>query len=156
MLQFKRYRAGKGVDGNGSLVKLRQQWRNIKVRMALQLQQQSELLPVNTRKYLLLLFCVLFGGSSVMIILKSTASKTNAVSIKRIGKATQIERANEQRIKPDSIITNREYEKTRLFKQYLLQLRNDPAGKARFDSIVQHRPHLLDSMDLLEKMYLSQ
>ena len=78
------------------------------------------------------------------------------IRIKQLPNLHSSKDKTEIRIKADSVITHEEYRRIELFKSYLLQLKDDETNKIKFDSIMRERPHLLDSITLFEKMYLSQ
>jgi hypothetical protein len=101
-------------------------------------------------------FCVLFGGSSVAIIVHSITTKTNAVKIAKISAPAHVNDNGQSQLQPDNIITKEEYKRVLQFENYMLNLRNDSVGKKKFDSLIKSRPQLMDSIALFERMYLSQ
>lgn len=131
-------------------------WKASKRRLAIYLQRKSELVSAPVKKFCLLFFCVLFGGSSIAIIIHSATSKEQAVRVTTITKPAHPERNDLTSLAPDSVITKREYERVIGFKNYLLQLKSDSIRKQQYDSIMFIRPKLMDSINLFEKMYLSQ
>ncbi len=131
-------------------------WNSLKHRVAGYLQGKSQLLSMREKKLSLFFFCLLFGGISIYIILRSAVSKEKTVSIQKISKPALAIQDGETVLQPDSIITHREYKRIQQFKIYLLDLKNDTSGKKRFDSIILSRPRLMDSILIIEKLYLSQ
>lgn len=131
-------------------------WKTLKERFATYLQQKSEILSIQTKRYALIFFCLLFGGSSVAVIVHSSTAKEQAASITKISNPVHSIQNENNYLKPDSSITKREYDRVEQFKTYLLQIKKDSFGKNRFDSIMQARPRLIDSIHLFEKLYLQQ
>lgn len=131
-------------------------WQAFKQKLAVKLQKKSELLSTQTKKYMLIVFCILFGGRSVAIIINTVTNKVSAVKLAKISKPEHANEDGQSILQPDSIITKKEYDRVMQFENYMLALKNDSVGRKQFDSIIKSRPHLLDSIALFEKMYLSQ
>ena len=155
MLLFKKIKR-KCIPASDTKMKISLQCKALKVRIANYLQHKSELLSVQMKKYGLLFFCLLFGGSSVAVIIHSVTSETQAVSITNIAKPAHSIQDEKDYLQVDSSITKQEYDRVEQFKKYLLQLQTDSSGRKRFDSIIQARPRLIDSINLFEKLYLQQ
>ena len=155
MLLFKRHRKNIIEARNHTHDALSQQWENTKRKLACYLQQQSALLSNKSRKAFLILFTMLFSAGSIVIIINATVNRKSVLGTKQISKPSST-KGNALVTKPDSVITQEEYKRVELFKTYLLQLKGDSVNKEKFDSIIQQRPQLLDSIALFEKMYLSQ
>lgn len=156
MLLFKRNTKIRGAVATGVPNAFINKMKALKQRIAAYLQTKSELLSAKAKKYVLIFFCLLFGGSSLAIIIHASLTKEKTISVLKISKPSHATQDVESLLKPDSMITRREYERVLQFKNYLLHLKNDSAGAKRYDSIIQTRPKLLDSITLFEKMYLSQ
>ena len=156
MLLLKKYAQNNRGSIPGTPNKIFSKWENLKKRFACYLQQQSESLSVNSKKISLALFCFLFGGTSTYIIIHSVSIKEKTVSVQNISRLPRPYPNEEIGIQPDSIITKMEYERIQQFKNYLIHLRDDSTGRTKFDSIMIARPRLLDSIRIIEKMYLSQ
>ena len=131
-------------------------WKTLKRRLAVYLQRKSELLSMPAKKYSLAFFCILFGGTSIAIIIHSATTRQEIISVARISKSADVGKREFPALRSDSLITKKEYERIIEFKNYLFLLRDDPARRKRFDSIIINRPLLMDSITLFEKMYLSQ
>jgi len=54
------------------------------------------------------------------------------------------------------LLTTEAYKRLQLFKKYMDSLRIDKDGKRIYDSILLARPGMMDSVAVLEKMYLKQ
>ena len=130
-------------------------WVRTKKRIAFYLQQKSELLSMRAKKLSLSLFCFLFGGISLYIIIQSAAVDQKVMPVQRISRP--VEPGNsENLLQADSVITKMEYERIERFKNYLIQLQEDSASAKKFDSVMKVRPQLLDSIKMIERIYLSQ
>jgi len=156
MLLFKKNIKHKSSGTKEVPIAIINKWKSLKRRLAVYLQQKSELLSMPVKQYSLAFFCILFGGTSVAIIIHSATTKQNIISVAKIFKSPHVGKQGFPALQSDSIITKREYERIIEFKNYLFLLRDDPARRKRFDSIITNRPGLLDSITLFEKMYLSQ
>jgi hypothetical protein len=155
MLLFKKIRNTNAVTGEAQ-VKNNREWRAFKKRIAYYLQQKSELLSAQAKKYGLISFCLLFGGSSLAVIIHSVTTKDQSISITKISKPAHSIHDEKSYLKLDSPITKHEYDRVEQFKNYLFDLKTDSFGRIKFDSIIQVRPGLIDSINLFEKMYLQQ
>ncbi len=155
MLLFKKIRNKNRVADEMQL-QISSKWKAFKERIATYLQRKSELLSAQTKKYTLIFFCLLFGGSSIAIIIHSATTEQQKISIIKISKPAHSIQDEKLFLQGDSSITKSEYERVEQFKNYLYQLKIDSSGRKKFDSIIQARPHLIDSINLFEKMYLQQ
>ena len=120
------------------------------------LQLKAERLTKRKLKIVLLLFSLLFGGGSIAIIFYSFIS-INALS--HSPKITFPKYALAHAPKPkvrDSLISHNEYARIDQFRYYLEHLRNDAEGKRIYDSLMQARPYLLDSIRQIDSIYLNQ
>jgi hypothetical protein len=133
-----------------------QQWEKVKRRIASYLQRQSELLSLASKKIMLLFFLLVCSAGSIILIISATTKSKYVVYFKQISKPSSTINNTDILAKGDSVITKKDYERIERYKSYLLQLKNDSISKKEFDSIMLQRPHLLDSITLFEKMYLSQ
>lgn len=154
MLFNKNYKSNSGVISENSLAILNK-WKGVKQKIAAALQKKSEVLSAQTKRYALIIFCILFGGSSIAIIAYSVTTKTSSIKIAKI--STPVHPGKQQAtLQPDSYITMQEYNRVLQFETYMLHLRGDSTGRKRYDSIIKSKPHLADSVALFKKMYLSQ
>ena len=156
MLVFKRHKKSEVASESKQPVVLFQHWQKAKRKFADHLQQRSELLSIKSKKLILLLFIIAFTSISILIIVNATVNKKNSIGIKQISKPSSAKSNEDITTSIDSVIKEKDYKRIELYKSYLLQLRNDSINRNKFDSIMLLRPHLLDSISLFEKMYLSQ
>lgn len=156
MLLFKNYKKKRPEETGEKSIALLNKWNALKQKVANSLQKKSELLSSETKKYTLILFCILFGGSSIAIIIYSVTTETKTAKIVSISKPVHANEDGQSMLQPDSIITKQEYNRILQFEKYLLSLQSDSMGKKKYDSILGSRPQLMDSIAVFEKMYLSQ
>lgn len=156
MLLIRKIMKDKNLPAKEATAEIIKKWKRSKQRLAAYLQQKSELMSAAVKKFCLIFFCVLFGGSSIAIIIHSATSKEQAIQVTTITKPDHTERNDITSLHPDSVITKREYERVIGFKNYLLHLKSDSTRRKQYDSIMTFRPELMDSITLFEKMYLSQ
>ena len=155
MFLFKRYKKKEiALQVKQSYV-LFKQWEKMKQKLACYLQHRSELLSLKSKKLILLFFFIVCSTGSIFIIINASV-KGNNITVKQISKPASTKDSTHLETKSDSAITEKDYKRIERFKSYLLQLRDDSTTGKKFDSIMLQRPHLLDSITLFEKMYLSQ
>jgi hypothetical protein len=155
MLLFKKIKNTNTITNNAQ-VKNNGKWQAFKGRIAYYLQQKSELLSAQAKTFSLIFFCLLFGGSSLAVIIHSATTKEQSISISKISKPAHPIQDEKNYLKPDTSITKKEYDRVEQFKSYLFDLKTDSFGRIKFDSIMQARPRLIDSINLFEKMYSQQ
>ena len=143
-------------DRSATLNGLITKWQSIKQKIARYLQHKTECLSMQSKRYGLVFFCVVFGGSSIAVVIHAVTVKNEPVHIATIAKPSRAGHLNEAFVPKDSVITKAEYDKVMRVKNLLLGLQADSAGRIKFDSIMLDRPQLMDSIALFEKMYLSQ
>jgi len=120
------------------------------------LQKKAERLSKTKKCIYLFLFSLFFGGCSITIMFYSFLHITTPVSAQKF---TLPKNAILQPVKPrikDSLITRNEYERIHQFKHYLEHLQMDASGKRVYDSLMQARPHLLDSIHIVDSIFQTQ
>ncbi|MEP6846739.1 MAG: hypothetical protein ABI861_12070 [Panacibacter sp.] len=123
------------------------------VRFAAVMHRNLNHLPVRKKKVLFIIFFMLTGGLSGYYIFKGFL-KSEGITY----------RTDKIRfpINPDSYgdhpatMTEDDYESILSFKRYMDSLQRLDKGKYQYDSILQARPGLMDSVQVLEQKYLSQ
>lgn len=111
---------------------------------------QSERLSPQRKKVSLLLFGMLMGGISLMLIINSFKGTS--------GNASVFPTANESPmlspgVRFDPVLTPEEYKKLTLFRKMMDSLKQSPQGRMLYNEILQGRTGLLDSIDLLLSIY---
>jgi len=130
-------------------------WVACKKRIAAFLYVKFEQLSSVKKKACFFIFCLLFGGSSAIVTVNALSGKT-----KRVGTISVAESVKPQvflkRSGSDSAITKKEYDRIERYKTDILELNKTKEGQALLDSLLSARPELMDSIALLENIYLSQ
>ena len=130
-------------------------WMKYKQRLALFLQRKSEQLSAGKKKMYLLFFCLVFGGGSIVLAINTFLQHDERTGIVKTSKVFKTH-TFQKRSGSDSIITKKEYERSKNYKDYILGLNETKEGQNLFDSLLSARPKLLDSIALFENIYLSQ
>lgn len=103
----------------------------------------------------LLLFCLLFGGSSAFTIWHSLDSPAAPIKIQSLSAprpAVVLDKSVSQRLE----LSEGELESIRLFRRYLDSLQLTKSGQMVYDSIARMRPGLMDSLAFVEQAYHKQ
>jgi len=112
-------------------------------------------LTAKRRKTVFILLFILIGSLSVYQIVHGIISDSaigNTMKIDRINFPIHDSKRNIERIK----VTEKDYQSIASFKHYMDSLNKSLEGKYQYDSILQARPGLMDSVQVLEQLYLSQ
>lgn len=156
MLLFKKSkRKEESETGTGALAFVKK-YEALKQRFAKWLQLKFNKLSHKRKVYSLVMFSILCSITSVSIIVHAAQSREQNSSLVS-GKTRNYPLKDRQiYLQADSIISKNEYWHVVQFKNHLFSLKQDSAGRKQYDSIVMARPHLVDSIYLLEEMYLHQ
>lgn len=126
-------------------------------RWAVWMQQKTEKLSGKGKLVVLLIFVLLTGSYSIYLIGKSfSGNRTPSFSIISIKRPAHIQEDGDEAEHTNAVISKSEYERIHWFKQYMDSIGGSPSGKALHDSIVAHRPGLMDSIQIIENIYQSQ
>ncbi|MFV5692888.1 hypothetical protein ACM55K_12750 [Flavobacterium sp. LT1R49] len=90
------------------------------------------------------------------IVAGFSQATTSSITITPITKPTNILQMRKQMIDSNLSISKIELESIVHFRQYIDSLGRSPTGKKLYDSIMQCRPGLLDSLSIVENQYHSQ
>ena len=112
-------------------------------------------LSAKKRKTFFILFFILLGGLSVNKIALGIISDSAIVNIVKIDKINFSIHDSKSSIEGLEI-TKRDFQSIALFRHYMDSLSKSLSGKYQYDSILQARPGLMDSVQVLEQLYLSQ
>ncbi|CAN5397322.1 hypothetical protein BH10BAC2_BH10BAC2_46510 [soil metagenome] len=159
MLLFKKHKSLKQSASQQRISeKIINRWMQTKQKWSLYLQAKTEHFSVQSKKTTLIAFCILFGGLSMYLIINSFTdkNKNNLFSIHPITMPAYTNQAGDEKLNRDKIISKEEYEHIQSFKLYMDSLQSSSKGKALYDSMMQARPQLMDSIHLVENMYQSQ
>lgn len=131
-------------------IRLQQRWANF-------MQRYTERLSRNGKLIALSLFCLIAGSLSIYFIANSLISRrASSFTVTPVAKSPYADKSGDENTKSLEIISKAEYEKIQRFRYYMDSLARSPSGKMLYDSILLNRPGLMDSILLLEKIYLSQ
>jgi len=113
------------------------------------LQQKTNGYSQKKRIIILILFCAFFVTESIHVVYQSFNKNNNmhhAVTfIKPVGLLNE---------KSHPLISEKEFERIHHFKLMLDSLQTN--SKIKFDSLLSLRPHLIDTIHLLENLYYEQ
>jgi len=131
----------------------------IQHRWADQLQEKSERLSVTGKKLALGLFLAVFGGWSMYIAWQSLSSgghqaamAVQPITISHPGEGSSISAPVPGRI----WVSEKEYRAIQAFHHYLDSMGQSMPGRLWRDSLLKARPGLLDSLQTIEQIYLTQ
>ena len=101
----------------------------------------------------LILFVLLAGTGSVYVAVNSsTAKKNHSILIIRIKTPKYINETGETNTSGINI-SAAEFGRIKKFRVYMDSLAGSPSGKIFYDSIMSHRPRLMDSIEFIENYY---
>jgi hypothetical protein len=120
------------------------------------LQRQSNSLSIKTRTVGFFSFCLLFGAVNLIVLLHGFSGNKSSIVVTPITFPAYAGKSNNDLRNDGNVILREESEHIQAFKLYLDSLKGTKTGQLLFDSIMIPRPHLLDSILLLENMYQIQ
>lgn len=102
---------------------------------------------------LLILFVLSIGSYSTYVGVSAfTNKRSNTITITPIKKPKHITETGEANLEPAEV-SEAEYSRIKRFRVYMDGLARSPAGKTLYDSIIHHRPGLMDSVWFIESYY---
>lgn len=105
----------------------------------------------------LVIFCVFFGGSCILLMLRGFNNKTTKVAIQKITvPGYVITRDSADGFFPLAILSNKQFKNIQRFKKAMDSLQSTVEGKLKYDSICKVRPGLMDSVAYTEQIFLQQ
>lgn len=114
-------------------------------------------LSVRKLKIMLLLFCLVSGGISIYLAtngLFGSSTKNKVIKIEQTLVPKHFDKSGDEIKDVQNIIDEDLYSQVKTFRSYVDSLQmND---KAVYDSILLSRPRLMDSIKMMEELYLSQ
>lgn len=118
---------------------------------------KTDKLSQSVKLYSLVLFCFLFGGGSIYLIVNAIGDNTERLFIEKMSfPAYAIEKDSTAYLKQLPLLTEKEYQNIQRFKQYMDSLQRTPTAKTTYDSIIKARPGLMDSIAFIEHFYHEQ
>jgi hypothetical protein len=127
-------------------------------RIADRLNERAALWQPERIKLALILFCLLFGITSLTIMAKAIwrPNPDNSVTVKYVKMPEHIGHTANGITIPDHFISRKEYNRLEHFRVYMDNLDSSADGKKIKDSILSQRPKLLDSLVMVEQLYNKQ
>ena len=101
------------------------------------------------------MFCIGFGGYSFYLIVQAFYQPAKAVQLKAIH-IPEHSIIPETKEHTNKLLTQREANSIIQFQQYLDSLQQSKTGQQIYDSILHHRPGLLDSLRVIQQLFSEQ
>jgi hypothetical protein len=108
-------------------------------------------------KLILIFFCVSAGGYSIYLIANSVFSperKQKTFEIQQMDIPKHFNKTGDETVMPEATIDEQTYLQIQDFRKHMDSLKLNRTNE--YDSILQARPGLMDSVQVLEQIYLSQ
>jgi hypothetical protein len=108
-------------------------------------------------KIILILFCICTGGYSIYLIANSVISadrKQNSFEVQQMDVPKYFDKTGDENLIPEAYVDEETYHQVKQFRNYMDSLKQKRRNE--YDSILQARPGLMDSVQMLEQIYLSQ
>ena len=108
-------------------------------------------------KIILILFCICTGGYSIYLIANSVISadrKQNSFDVRQMDMPKHFDKTGDENLLPEAYVDEETYQQVKQFRNYMDSLKQKRRNE--YDSILQARPGLMDSVQMLEQIYLSQ
>ncbi len=105
---------------------------------------------------LLIVFCVVFGGGSIYIIIEGLSSSNESSKIlksKFISVPKHVDKTGEGSPQINVFITAEDIRRITQFRRYMDSLKTTKQGLQIHDSIISARPGLMDSLTEVERLY---
>lgn len=107
---------------------------------------------------LFICFSLLFGGSSVYLIIKGITTSVEAYknpTPRAITVPRHYDKTGMPEVRNPSVVSPAEIKRIRYFRRYMDSLASSQQGALLYDSIIRARPGLLDSVSQVERMYIA-
>ncbi|KIC89819.1 hypothetical protein HY58_14185 [Flavihumibacter sp. ZG627] len=108
-------------------------------------------------KIILIIFCIGAGGYSIYLIANSVISpdkKQNSFEIQQMDVPKHFDKTGDENLIPEAYVDEETWQEVKQFRNYMDSLKQKRRNE--YDSILQSRPGLMDSVQMLEQIYLSQ
>ena len=108
-------------------------------------------------KIILIIFCIGAGGYSIYLIANSVISpdrKQNSFEVQQMDVPKHFDKTRDENLIPEAYVDEETYHQVKQFRNYMDSLKQKRRNE--YDSILQARPGLMDSVQMLEQIYLSQ
>jgi hypothetical protein len=108
-------------------------------------------------KIILILFCICAGGYSIYLVANSILSpekRQTGFEIQQMDVPRHFDKTGDENLIPEAYVDEETYQHVKQFMNYMDSLKQK--RRSEYDSILQARPGLMDSVQMLEQIYLSQ
>lgn len=108
-------------------------------------------------KIILIIFCIGAGGYSIYLIANSVISPDrmqNSFEVQKMDVPRHFDKTGDENLIPEAYVDEEIYQQVKQFRNYMDSLKQKRRNE--YDSILQARPGLMDSVQMLEQIYLSQ
>lgn len=108
-------------------------------------------------KIILIIFCIGAGGYSIYLIANSVISpdrKQNSFEVQQMDVPKHFNKTGDENLILEAYVDEETYQQIKQFRTYMDSLKQKRRNE--YDSILQARPGLMDSVQMLEEIYLSQ
>ena len=108
-------------------------------------------------KLILIGFCFCAGGYSLYLIINSVIShdkKQKAFEVQQVDVPKHLNKSGDECVVVEPMVDEVTWQQIKDFRHYMDSLKQNK--KVEYDSILQARPGLMDSVQMLEQIYLSQ
>lgn len=108
-------------------------------------------------KIILIIFCIGAGGYSIYLIVNSVISpdrKQNSFDVQQMDVPKHFDKTGDENLIPEAYVDEETWQQVKQFRNYMDSLKQKRRNE--YDSILQARPGLMDSVQMLEQIYLSQ
>ena len=108
-------------------------------------------------KIILIIFCICAGGYSIYLIANSVISpdrKQNSFEVQQMDVPKHFNKTGDENLIPEAYVDEETWQQIKQFRNYMDSLKQKRRNE--YDSILQARPGLMDSVQMLEQIYLSQ
>ena len=144
------------VKANPLIIKWASYARGVLIKVTSFLQEKTERLSYTSKRIWLFVFCLLGIGCSLSVIAYSFVTIEPPFRNHSIRLPAHLSHFPHSTLTPDSLITVLQYHRIQQFEQYLKSQQNSTSGKLFYDSLLNARPHLLDSLQIIDSLFLSQ
>ncbi|WP_207515935.1 hypothetical protein [Longitalea luteola] len=123
------------------------------------LNRKTEKLSAGGKKAFLFAVCLLFGGMSLYLVVKPfwrPSAPDASIKPKAISVPEHANKTGDENLYPRVLVTEADIKEVRDFKRYTDSLKNTANGRSLYDSILRARPGLMDTVGMLEELYLLQ
>ena len=128
---------------------------SIQSRFSRFMNERTKKLNLRTQKLFLVLFCLIFGGFSLYAFVDVFRNSEMSTGSLKPDQVSMPKYYPEQSQSKHPFVSEMDMIRISRFKLYMDNLSNSIKGKHVYDSILQVRPGLMDSIQVIEELYYS-